>query len=78
MSNMSYCRFQNTASDLEDIAIAIEEDEYCPYTNEEIINEGLSSSRERAGLIKLLNLVQTFHEDYRERLEDLIERTKEE
>tara|TARA_R100000005_G_C4995851_1_gene202721 strand:- start:872 stop:1105 length:234 start_codon:yes stop_codon:yes gene_type:complete len=77
MSNMSYCRFQNTASDLQDIATAIEEDEYCPYTNEEIKNEGLRDL-ERAGIIKLLDLVQTFHEDYRERLEDLIERTKEE
>lgn len=63
MSNMSYCRFHNTAQDLDDCFTAIKE---------EIFNgEPLGSRMELEGLQRILDLVQEI-EEYREDLEDYI------
>lgn len=63
MSNMSYCRFHNTAQDLQDCVYAIQE---------EIFNgEPLGSRMELEGLQRILDLIEEI-EDYREDLEDYI------
>lgn len=57
MSNMSYCRFENTLRDLQDCAIALEE-------NESEHGEPLAglSDEERAAAIRLIVLCQQIAE----------------
>lgn len=63
MSNMSYCRFNNTAGDLQECFDAI---------TEEILNgEPLESRMELEGLQRILDLIEEI-EEYREDLEDYI------
>ena len=50
---MSYCRFENTANDLQDC-----------YDNIEEFNPGDSSERENASFHKLLRLCKNIHEDF--------------
>lgn len=63
MSNMSYCRFQNTAQDLDECLEAIE--------NEIFNGEPLGSRRELEGLQRILDIMEEV-ERYREDLEDYI------
>jgi len=63
MGNMSYCRFNNTAQDLDDCLDAI---------NDEILNgEPLGSRMELEGLQRILDIVQEI-ECVREDLEEYI------
>lgn len=63
MSNMSYCRFHNTAADLDDCLEAIE--------NEIFNGEPLESRMELEGLQRILDIMEEI-ERYREDLEDYI------
>jgi len=63
MSNMSYCRFQNTAQDLDDCLDAVK--------NEIFNGEPLSSRAELEGLQRILDIFEEL-EEYREDLEDYI------
>lgn len=63
MSNMSYCRFHNTAGDLQECFDAIQ--------NEIFNGEPLESRMELEGLQRVLDLIQEI-EEYREDLEDYI------
>ena len=60
MSNMSYCRFENTARDLEDCLEAIENYEFDEMSN-----------READGVKKLLSLAQEITE-YESEIEDAL------
>jgi len=56
MSNMSYCRFQNTCSDLDDC-----------YENMDAENLGKEEAQARARLIKLCKLIA---DDYGDEVND--------
>ena len=61
MPNMSYCRFENTAQDLQDCLYALEEGETTEL-----------SRFERRGLRNLLRLCEEFV-DYENEIDDIIE-----
>ena len=57
MGNMSYCRFENTAGDLEDCYEAL---------TDGVNFKNLSSDGERAGLRKLVRLARQIAEEFNE------------
>jgi hypothetical protein len=65
MGNMSYCRFENTANDLDDCLRAIEDGEY----------EDLNSY-EQSGLSSLMSLCQQILE-YKDEVEESLHTLKE-
>ena len=52
MGNMSYCRFENTSSDMEECVEALDE---AGWDTEEMINQA-SSEHERDGIRKFIRL----------------------
>ena len=60
MPNMSYCRFENTANDLQD----------CVDHWDDTPDEELSSDHERRGKKRLLALVKQIAEDYLDMIEE--------
>jgi hypothetical protein len=63
MANMSYCRMENTARDLEDCIDAIADGEYTP---------GEMSGSELVGLRKIVELAEYITNDLEYEIADLI------
>ena len=63
MSNMSYCRFENTVGDVRDCAEAINEAQEENQTNEDFI-KALSSDSERRAFKRMYEECQQFVEIY--------------
>lgn len=63
MANMSYCRMENTAHDLEDCVNAIENGEYTP---------GEMSRSEMRGLREIVELAEYITNDLEYEIADLI------
>jgi len=63
MANMSYCRMENTARDLQDCVWAIEDGDYTP---------GEMSNSEKRGLRDIVELAEYITSDLYSEIEDLI------
>ena len=63
MANMSYCRMENTARDLQDCVNAIEDGEYTP---------GEMSASEMRGLREIVELAEVITQQLEYDIEDLI------
>jgi len=63
MANMSYCRMENTARDLQDCVWAIEDGDYTP---------GEISNSEKRGLRDIVELAEYITSDLYSEIEDLI------
>jgi hypothetical protein len=63
MANMSYCRMENTARDLQDCVNAIEEGEYTP---------GEMSASEMRGLREIVELAEVITQQLEYQIDELI------
>ncbi len=68
MSNMSYCKFENTSFDLED---CLESVFGCDDFN--ALYQGLSSEQEREGFTRLMNLILDAQDCAKNALEEIEE-----